>query len=159
MLPLLRDLVQHKWHANAGLLKAIRQHEPAAHDEELRKTLHHILLANRYWLLLSLGSPFDRDREARVPESLEDIGALYRSTYEAEQEWISQLQEPDLARTLETPFLPGDAFSIPEAVLQVCMHSHGHRAQCTSRLRLLGGTPPAMDFILWLRERPAPEWA
>jgi uncharacterized damage-inducible protein DinB len=39
------------------------------------------------------------------------------------------------------------------------MHSHGHRAQCATRLRLLGGTPPAMDFILWLKDRPVPDWS
>src|SRR5215469_18114688 len=59
MLPMIRDLVQHKWHANAALLKAIRQHDKAAQDEELRKLLHHILLANRFWLMLSLGWQFD----------------------------------------------------------------------------------------------------
>jgi|SRR5215472_2411299 len=158
MLPMLQALVQHKWHANAALLQAIRQHETAAQDEELRKTLHHILLANRYWLLLSLGTPFNQDHEARIPESLEEIVAIFRKTYTQELEWISQLQEPDLARTLETPFLPGSSFSIPEALIQVCMHSHGHRAQCASRLRLLGGTPPVTDFILWLKERLGPEW-
>lgn len=155
---MLRDLVQHKWHANASLLKAIRQHDTAAQDEELRKTLHHILVANRYWLLLSLGTPFDQEQEARIPESIAEMTALYAKTYVLELDWISRLQEPDLARTLETPFLPGSIFSIPEALLQVCMHSHGHRAQCASRLRLLGGTPPAMDFIGWLKERPEPEW-
>ena len=48
--------------------------------------------------------------------------------------------------------------SVVQAMMQVCLHSHGHRAQCAVRLRLLGGTPPNMDFILWLKERPAPNW-
>lgn len=49
---MLRDLIHHKGYANASLLKAIRQHEPAAQDPELRKLLHHITLANRFWLRL-----------------------------------------------------------------------------------------------------------
>jgi len=72
--------------------------------------------------------------------------------------WISQIQEADLARKLETPFIPGCSFSVAEGMMQVCMHSQGHRSQCATRLRLLGGTPPAMDFILWLKERPKPDW-
>jgi uncharacterized damage-inducible protein DinB len=158
MLAMLQDLVQHQGFANASLLKAIRVHEAAAHDDELRKLLHHILLANRYWLMLILGMPFDREAEAQMPESLEAIAARYQETHTLELDWISRAQESDLARTLETPFIPGRRFSVAQALMQVCLHSQGHRAQCAARLRLLGGTPPAMDFILWLTDRPAAEW-
>jgi uncharacterized damage-inducible protein DinB len=109
-------------------------------------------------LLLTLGRPFLQEEESPVPESLEAIAARYRETHSQELEWWSQLRESELARTLETRFIPGHQYSIAQAAMQVCMHSHGHRAQCATRLRLLGGTPPAMDFVLWLKERPAPDW-
>ncbi|MBZ5609184.1 MAG: DinB family protein [Acidobacteriia bacterium] len=159
MLALLQDLVQHKAYANAALLRAIREHEAAAQDDELRQLLHHIILANRFWLMLTLGRPFAREEEARIPESLAGIAARYRETHAQELEWISQAQESDLARMLETPFIPGRSFSVAQALMQVCLHSQGHRAQCASRLRLLGGTPPATDFILWLMERPLADWS
>jgi uncharacterized damage-inducible protein DinB len=158
MLTLLRDLVQHKWNANACLLKAIGQHQAAAEDEELRKLLHHVLIANRFWLALSMGSAFAMEKESTVPKSLEAVAAAYRETFTREWDWISNLQEPDLARRLETAYIPGASFSVAEAIMQVCMHSLGHRAQCATRLRVLGGTPPAMDFIVWLKERPATNW-
>jgi uncharacterized damage-inducible protein DinB len=158
MIDLLHDLIRHKAYANAALLKAIRRHEPAAQDPELRKLLHHIILADRFWLLLTLGRPFLQEEESPVPESLEAIAVRYRETHSQELEWWSQLRESELARTLETRFIPGHQYSIAQAAMQVCMHSHGHRAQCAARLRLLGGTPPAMDFVLWLKERPAPDW-
>jgi hypothetical protein len=47
---------------------------------------------------------------------------------------------------------------VAQAYMQVCMHSHGHRSQCATRLRALGGEPPVTDFIVWLNERPAPAW-
>ena len=56
MLEMMRDLVAHKWHANAALLKAIRENDAAASDPELLALLHHILLANRFWLLSVLGA-------------------------------------------------------------------------------------------------------
>lgn len=158
MLAMLRNLIEHKGHANAALLKAIRQHEPASKDEELRKLLHHVLLANRFWFTLSIGREFALEKEAQVPASLETIATQYRETHEQESAWISAIKEADLERRLETPFIPGSSFSVAEGMMQVCMHSHGHRAQCATRLRLLGGTPPATDFILWLKTRPAPEW-
>lgn len=158
MVEMLRDLIHHKWHANAAYLKAIRQHGTAAQDEDLRKLLHHILLANRFWLMLSLGRAFALEKESKAPESLDVVIADYQKTCAQEQEWLSQIQEADLARRLETPYIPGSSFSVAEAMMQVCMHSHGHRSQCATMLRRLGGTPPATDFILWLKTRPAPEW-
>lgn len=158
MLAMLHDLIQHKWSANASLLKAIGQHPQAAQDEELRKVLHHILIANRFWLALSMGHPFSLEEESKVPETLESVAARYRETYVQEVEWISQIQEAELARTVETPYMPAQRFSLAEATMQVCMHSHGHRAQCATRLRQLGGTPPGMDFIAWLKQRPEPNW-
>jgi uncharacterized damage-inducible protein DinB len=158
MIDLLQDLVRHKGYANAALLKAIHQHETAAHDPELRELLHHIVLANRFWFSLILDRPFSRDEESRLPESLEEITARYRDTHVQELEWMSHAQETDLARMVETPFLPGHQFSVAQATMQVCMHSHGHRAQCATRLRLLGGTPPVLDFVHWLKARPTPDW-
>lgn len=158
MLTMLQDLIAHKGHANAALLKAILQHEKAAHDDELRKLLHHILLANRFWFMLSTGRELALETESQVPESLVTVVTQYRETHEQELEWIFRIQESDLERRLETPFIPGSTFSVAEAMMQVCLHSHGHRAQCATRLRLLGGTPPATDFVLWLKERPRPDW-
>ena len=51
MLEMLRDLVAHKGHANAALLTAVQQNPVATSDPELWELLHHILLANRFWLL------------------------------------------------------------------------------------------------------------
>jgi uncharacterized damage-inducible protein DinB len=155
---MLQDLILHKGYANATLLKTIREHEGAAHDLELLKLLHHIILANRFWLRLILGLPFNVEEESRAPESFEAIAALYRETHAQEMEWLTQIREPDLERVLETPYLPNFSCSVAQAMMQVCLHSHGHRAQCATRLRVLGVTPPSMDFILWLKDRPLPNW-
>ena len=60
---------------------------------------------------------------------------------------------PDLEHVLESPQIPGGRCSVAQAWMQVCLHSHGHRAQAAKRLRRLGGEPPATDFILWLAHR------
>ena len=155
---MLRDLIDHKWYANAALLKAIRGIEKAAQDEELRKLFHHILLANRFWLMLSLQRPFVREKESKVPESLEALIADYQNTCAEEQDWLTQINEVDLERRLDSPFIPGTSFSVAQAMMQVCMHSQGHRSQAATRLRSLGATPPMLDFILWLKERAQPAW-
>jgi uncharacterized damage-inducible protein DinB len=155
MVSMLQDLIRHKVWANTILLNATREHEAAARDPELQKLLHHTILANRFWLLLSLGLPFAEEEEARVPESFEDIEARYRETHAKELEWISSITEADLDRRLETPLIPGLGCSIAQALIQICMHSQGHRVHCAAMLRQLGAEPPQTDFILWVKEQPA----
>jgi uncharacterized damage-inducible protein DinB len=157
MLAMIHDLVSHKWYANAALLGALLANQPAAQDEELRKLLHHILIANRYWLFLILEKEFAPE-EGRIPGTMDELIGKYRETEILELEWLSRCSESDMDRLVQTPFLSGQSFSIAQAVMQVCMHSLGHRAQCAARLRSLGGTPPTTDFILWLKDRPAPPW-
>ena len=73
MLETLRDLVAHKGYANAALLSAIRQNAGASSDPELLELLHHILLANRFWLLTVLGLPFVLEDESRPAPSFDAL--------------------------------------------------------------------------------------
>ena len=155
---MIEDLVRHKWHANAAYLAAVRQTEAARQDEDVRKLLHHILIANRFWLFLTLGREFDREKEAKIPEEFASLISNYRETETLEMEWLGRCKDVELQRPLATPRLPGHAFTVEQAWMQICLHSHGHRAQLAGKLRDLGGTPPATDFVLWVMHRPAPDW-
>ena len=158
MLEMLRDLIAHKGHANAALLGAIRSNAAAAADPELRELLHHVLIANRFWLLAVLGRPFVLDEESQRAGSFDALVQRYRSSQEEEHAWLAAATEVDLARLLEHPQIPGGSCSVSQAWMQVCLHSHGHRAQCAKLLRRHGGVPPITDFILWLPARPAADW-
>ena len=94
----------------------------------------------------------------RFPGSLEPLIESYKETAAMEMEWLSRCDDAELRRQLVTPRLPGKSFTVSEAVMQICLHSYGHRSQSAMRLRSLGGTPPPTDFILWVTERPGPEW-
>lgn len=158
MLEMLRDLVGHNGHANAALLKTIRQNSAAVADLDLTGLLHHILLANRFWLLGVLGLPFDVEEESRPSGSFDVLIERYGTTHGQQSAWLSRATEGDLGRMLESALIPGGRCTVAQAFVQVCMHSHGHRTQCAKLLRRHGGSPPATDFILWLAGRPEPEW-
>jgi len=159
MREMLRDLVAHKGHANAALLNAIRENGTAVTDPELWELLHHILLANRFWLLAVLGLPFVYEDEARPSPSFDALIQRFGSTQAQETTWLETATEADLARILEDALIPNGRCSVSQAFMQVCMHSHGHRAQSAKLLRRHGGVPPPTDFILWLTSRPRAEWA
>ena len=154
MLGMLRDLVAHNGHANTAVLGAIRQNVAAACDPELCELLQHILVANRFWLLTILGLPFVFEEESRPSNSFDELIQRFGRTHEQQSAWVTAATETDLARVLESALIPGGKCSVAQALMQVCMHSHGHRAQCAKLLRRHGDVPPTTDFILWLETRP-----
>lgn len=157
MLDMLRDLVCYNGYANGVMLTAIRQNRAATADTEVWDLLQHILLANRFWLLTVLGLPFDVEQESGASSSFDVLIQRYGATHEQQSAWLSAATERDLARALEGALVPGGRCSVAQAFVQVCLHSHGHRAQCAKLLRRHGDAPPATDFILWLASRPRAE--
>jgi uncharacterized damage-inducible protein DinB len=107
---MVRDLVQHKNYANATLLKAVIANEQASADAELRGLLHHIILANRFWLALFLGQAFDLNSASKVPRSVQELGARYRQTSDRELDWIRGAGDSELQRMLRTPFIHSIAY-------------------------------------------------
>jgi uncharacterized damage-inducible protein DinB len=157
MLSTLDELIRHKGWANASLLHATENHPAAAEDEELRRMLHHILVSNRFWLFTILGRPFVREDEMQIPANLSSVIERFKETERLESEWLSRASESDLERMLETRTSRlGIDVSVSQAILQICMHTHGHRGQCATRLRALGGTPPGTDYVLWIKDRSIP---
>jgi uncharacterized damage-inducible protein DinB len=154
MLEMLRDLVAHKGHANAALLTAIRENPTAASDPELWELLHHILLANRFWLHTILGLQFVHEDETRPSPSFDALIQRFGTTQAQEATWLETATEGDLARILEDALIPNGRCSVSQALMQVCLHSHGHRAQCAKLLRRHGTVLPPTDFILWLTSHP-----
>ncbi len=150
MLAMLRDLVAHKGHANAALLEAVRGNGAAPADRELWDLLHHVLIADRFWVLAILERPFVHDDEARPSESFDALVDRYAGTQALEEAWLEAATEDDLARVLENALIPGGSCSVAQALVQACLHAHGHRAQCAKLLRRHGGVPPPSDFIAWL---------
>jgi uncharacterized damage-inducible protein DinB len=128
----------------------------AEKDSQIRSTLHHIVTVQRAFLSLFLERPFDMQKELQVPTSLVEEERLFVDTHREERAFVTSLGESDLGRVIEIPWIPGSRPSLAEALIQVVMHSQNHRGQSLSRLRTLGRTPPTLDFIIWLRDRPAP---
>ena len=116
--------------------------------------LNHILFSNRFWLLTILRHPFDREREMQTPATLANVIDRFNETERLESEWLARAGESELERTLETRSSRlGIDVSVRQAILQICLHSQGHRPQCATRLRALGGTPPGTDYVLWVKEK------
>jgi hypothetical protein len=103
--------------------------------------------------------PFVFEQESRSSSSFDELIQRYGTTHLQQSAWLATATAGDLTRVLDSALIPGGQCSVAQAFVQVCMHSHGHRAQCAKLLRRHGGAPPTTDFILWLASRPTAEWA
>lgn len=153
MLEMLRDLVAHKGFADAAVLNAIKENLHASSDRDILDLLHHVLLANRFWVLSILDVPFVLEDESRQSSTFDELIHRFSAVHRLESAWIQDATNADLERRLTDPRIPGGQCQISQAIMQVCLHSQGHRAQCAKWLRQHGGTPPQTDFILWLNDR------
>lgn len=158
MIDMVRDLSAHSGYANSALLRTIRQHAIAARDSEILALMRHIVVANRFWLLSCLGRAFVLEEQSRGLDSVKSLTVAYHRTYDEQTAWLALATENDLAQQLSNPLIPGRRCSVLQALTQVCLHSHGHRAQCAKLLRRLGIEPPVMDFIVWLPDRSEANW-
>jgi uncharacterized damage-inducible protein DinB len=158
MLDMIQSLYAHQAWADAMILGAIAKHEPAAADDSLRKTLHHIVTVQRAFHSLFVKRPFDFVVEMQAPESLEEVEQLFRSSHAEGIALVNQRQASELSLPFEMPYIPGAKLNNGQAHLQVVMHSQHHRGQCATRFRALGGVPPTVDYIIWLKDRPV-AWA
>lgn len=154
MIDVLRDLFRHMAWADSTLAHAIAQNDAARQDQELRTLFHHILFTHRFFALTCQGLSVS-EQEFRVPADFDALLSRCRETHETTDSWLRRLTDADLDRTFEVAFFQGRTIPFRDALLQVVLHSQGHRSQCATRLRLLGGKAPMLDYILWTKDRPA----
>jgi uncharacterized damage-inducible protein DinB len=158
MIELIRDLVLHKGYANAAILAAVAQSAAARADGGILALLGHVLVANRFWASSIAGEAFDVNAERRAPQSFESLVDRFRDLQSNEEAWVARATDAELDRQITGPLVPGGGCTVAQAIVQVCLHSLGHRSQCATLLRQHAVVPPTTDFILWLRDRPAASW-
>jgi uncharacterized damage-inducible protein DinB len=84
-----------------------------------------------------------------------------RGSHDQIRRSIEALTDLRLGESITMPWFgePPLLITVGEALTQMAMHSHHHRAQNATRLRELGGAPPPTDLIVWYwKGRPAATW-
>jgi uncharacterized damage-inducible protein DinB len=160
---MLQDLLRHQEWADAEHWRAIECCPAAAADQGVRARLHHIHLVQRAFAWI-VGDRVERFAITK-PEDFADMPALklHATEYYARSfPLLLQLTADQLARRINVPWFqnPPLELRVDEALTQCVMHSHYHRGQNATRLRELGGEPPATDLIVWLWQgRPSANWS
>jgi uncharacterized damage-inducible protein DinB len=146
-------LFRHLAWADAALLAAVAAHPDSFGDERVQKLLRHILRVQRVFYARFTGADADAVRE--IPAEFSAVVELFRTAHGDLLGYVDRLTEAEAARTFPLPALEIHP-TVAEGLTQVALHSQNHRGQCLLRLRENGATPPNLDYIFWLKDRPAP---
>jgi uncharacterized damage-inducible protein DinB len=160
MTSYLNELYAHQEWADAEHWRAMEGHAVALGDHAIRSRLHHIHLVQSAFLWV-VGSRRTKLVFIKADANISDLKAFARKCHSEMAAILGELSEARLAEAVEVPwFQPPLKISVRHALMQAAMHSHYHRGQNATRLRELGGVPPATDFIVWLRDgQPAAQWS
>ena len=162
MLEVLRELYDYNFWARdqqLAVCAALSEEQLArplgASFGSLRDTLKHLVGAEWVWTERFQG------REARlVPwykevESLEAIRARWAEIEADMRGFLAALQPETLTAPLTYQNFKGETWTYPlwQALLHLVNHGTYHRGQVTMALRLLGATPPGIDFLVYYDQR------
>lgn len=115
----------------------------------------HMMSARLFWLTrfgaTELG-PKDLFPKRVSLEGLEDMAADTHATW---ADYLERLDQEEVDRVFEYKSTEGEMYSntVEDILTQLFHHSAYHRGQIASRLKALGGTPAATDFVFWAREQ------
>lgn len=162
-LSTIRALLRYSDWANGQLVQTAATLRPELLDQTLdigmgtlRRTLLHILAGESVWLARWRGereTPWPDEQERTDPA---EIGRRMGDTSAVRDQFLSSMDVGSTGRMVAYRDSKGSLFSatLAEMMIQMCMHSTHHRSQAVNMIRRLGGKPPELDFMMWVR-RPA----
>jgi uncharacterized damage-inducible protein DinB len=158
----LRNLYGHQAWADAEHWRAMGAHPAARDDEAIRNRLHHIHFVQSafLWTVGDRKTPFAVTQPGDFA-SFDELRSYARDYHQQVPLLLAGLSSARLDEPVSIVWFkdPPLTITVAEALTQCAMHSHYHRGQNATRLRELGGEPPATDLIVWhWKGRPDGAW-
>ncbi|HEX6926718.1 MAG TPA: DinB family protein [Longimicrobiaceae bacterium] len=147
-LSLLRRLFDSVFWADERALGSLEEK-----DTEARRYLHHVLAAERVWLLRLRGES-SAGQEIWPQLSDEEARSLATENREGYRRYLDSLSEADLERAIDYANQAGRRFRTPiiDILMHVATHGAYHRGQVARARREAGGVPLNTDYITYVRE-------
>jgi uncharacterized damage-inducible protein DinB len=157
LLPTIREMFDHNYWARDQQLRACAELD----DEPLKRcvggsfpslhaTLVHLIAVEWLWLERWRGqSPTTLIAPAELP-TLRSVAERWTAVEREMRAWLETLDEPALAATRSYLSTRGERWTYPlwRTLEHLLTHQAAHRGQVTEKLRLLGRTPPRVDFLV-----------
>lgn len=148
------DLIRYTAWANARMVTALRDVDPETTvPDTARELLSHLLRSQAVWL---------RRVQSDAPDAVDfwatdDLDTCEERVVEQTRAWTEMLEActpGDLDAPVTYQNSKGETFETPLRAIttHVINHATHHRAQIAMLLRQAGGTPPATDYIVYVRK-------
>jgi uncharacterized damage-inducible protein DinB len=157
MVDRYRHWFEYERDSHAKTLASLNAVSGKLHDAEaFRKAVYllgHIIAARRMWLF-RLGVAKENVELFPQDVALADLPAQISETEELWSDYLSQLNDAELARVFEYQSYEGPRFrnTIEEILTQLFGHSWYHRGQIAQLVRSIGSEPAVTDFVFWARK-------
>ncbi len=149
---LIRDLLDHQLWADAEHWRVIGATAAAREDKAIRDRLHHIHQVQRFFIW-AVGDRAQTPTPTTPDQfsSFDTLADYARGAHDVISSFRDDVADARLHESIVVPWFkdPPLTLRISEALAQMAMHSHHHRAQNATRIRELGGNPPPTDLIVW----------
>lgn len=153
MLETLADLYAHERWADRTLLAALAQTPSTWDDKTIRHKLNHIHKVQNFFafVISRSGEPYDSAAMFANIDSFDELRDSVARYHERMTAVLSGLSDVDLSDSVvfRFPKQPDRPTKIADALTQLPLHGHGHRAQILLRMRDLDLERPSLDFIAW----------
>ncbi|MEK6677020.1 MAG: DinB family protein [Planctomycetota bacterium] len=160
-IDMIQAMHRHGIWANEALLQSAASHTDEQLDRafdmgvgSLRRTLIHIYNGEFVWLQRWQGKAETKWPSEDEKTSVVELGDRFRQNAEACVTFLCTTQPGDFSRVIVYRDSKGRLFqaSLIDMILQGFAHSTHHRAQAVNMIRRLGGTPPELDYMVWVRK-------
>ena len=153
MLETVAELLAHERWADRTLYAALAEKPSTWDDKTIRYKLNHIHKVQNFfaYVLSRTEEPYDEAAMFGNFDSFEQIRASVDRYHRKMTELLSSWAEADMGETVvfRFPKTPERPTKIGDALLQLPLHGHGHRAQILLRMRDLELERPGLDLIGW----------
>lgn len=146
----LKNLIRHMRWADSIHWQMFSKKPEVLKDEALFNRLFHIHFVQSAFLRLLRSEPLTRKSPADF--TADQLRILSEENGKQLLEFIDEADETILNSRVMIPWFKDavNGFSVQDALIQITMHTHYHRAQNAARFRELGGTPELTDYIVWV---------
>ncbi len=165
MKSFVQDLFGHQEWADAEIWKSIEACPGALDQADIAKRFRHYHSTQYAYLTLLRGEKADlRNILSRYGDSVpvQTVKQHAIETHLALRTFVIDFPEAKLEEKVFIPWFKDPTFIVTygQALVQVAMHSQYHRGQNATKLREAGGTPPTLDFVLWIwKGRLKADWS
>lgn len=122
------------------------------HDT-IRKTILHLYDGESWWLRNWHSSTAVNFDKLPLETPLKELEELWATHAIARNKFVAELTEEEAQRVVTVRAGgPPTSFRVVDSLLQLNGHGTHHRAQVINMLRQCDADPPALDYIVWMRE-------